>query len=86
MGKKKESPKPDGISVPGKSPAAVGAVGDVATGLCSLYTAINQEQRHREHLGSVAMLMQEPGHVLEESPHRIIESQNHRLVWVGRDL
>lgn len=69
---KKESPKPDGISAPRKRLAAVGAVGDTATRLCSLYTAINQEQHHWEHLRSMAM--QEPGQLAEESPHRMMES------------
>lgn len=68
---KQDSLQPDGISVPGKSPAADGAIEDVAMGLCSLYTAINREQHHREHLRSVAMLAQKPGHVLEEPPHRM---------------
>lgn len=44
-------PKPDGIPVPGKSPAADSATGDVAMGLCCPCTsAINWEQHHWEHL------------------------------------
>lgn len=50
-GKKKESPKPDGIPVPGKSPVADDASGDVPVELCSPCTsATNREQHPWEHL------------------------------------
>lgn len=48
---KKELPKSDGIPVPGKSPVADGASGDVPVELCSPCTsATNREQHPWEHL------------------------------------